>query len=115
MKKWLIKILKKLLKKLQPMVFEEVTITHSYKPLITVEENFALSKRDAERMPEEYIKEMLAKRLSEQIIDHMDILVATSYEPSLFEEQIHYRAKIQIADNRNSNRDFKRCGYGGFS
>lgn len=101
MKKWLIKILKKILKKLQPTVFEEVSITHSYKPLITIEENFALSKRDAERMPKERIKEILARRLSEQIIDHMDILTATSYEPIMFEEQIHYKATIQIADNKN--------------
>ena len=101
MKKWLIKILKKILRKLEPNVFDEITITHSYKPLITLEENFALNKRDAERISEEYVKETLAKLLSEQIIDYMDILTATSYEPTLFEEQIHYRAKIQIADYRN--------------
>lgn len=101
MKKWLIKILKKILKKLEPAVFEEVTITHSYKPLITLEENFALSKRDIERLPEGYVREMLAKRLSKQIIDHMDILVTTNYSHTLFEEQFHYRAQIQIADNRN--------------
>lgn len=101
MKKWLIKILKKLLKKLEPTVFEEVSITHSYRPLITLEENFSLNKRDIERLPEGYAKEILAKRLSEQIVNYMDILVATSYEPTLFDEQIHYRARIQIADNRN--------------
>lgn len=101
MKKWFIKILKKILKKLQPTIFEEVTIEHSYKPIITIEENFALSKRDAERIPEEHIKEILAKRLGEQIIDHMDISATTIYSPEFFEEQIHYRAKIQIADNRN--------------
>ena len=99
MKKWLIKILKKILKKLEPTIFQEVSITHSYKPLITLEENFALSKRDADRIPEEKIKEILARRLSEQIIDHMDMLVATNYDSIMFEEQIHYRAKIQIADN----------------
>lgn len=101
MKKWLIKILKKMLKKLEPNVFKEVAITYSYKPLITVEENFAFNKRDVERLPEGCMRETLAKRLSEQIIDYMDISYTTSYEPSLFEEQIHYRAKIQIADNRN--------------
>ena len=101
MKKWLIKILKKILKRLEPAVFEEVTITHSYKPLITLEENFSLNKRDRERLPEGYVEEVLAKRLSKQIINHMDVLVATSYESALFEEQFHYRAKIQIADNRN--------------
>lgn len=101
MRKWLIKILKKILRKLEPTVFKEVTIKHSYKPLITLEENFSLNKRDMGRLPEGYAKEILAKRLSEQIIDHMDILVTTSYEPTFFEEQFHYRAQIQIADNRN--------------
>lgn len=101
MKKWLIKLLKRILKKLEPNVFNEVTITHSYKPLITLEENFALSKRDAESMPEEHIKEILAKRLSEQIVDYMDVLVAINYEPTLFDEHVHYKAKIQIADYRN--------------
>lgn len=101
LKKWLVKILKKILKKLEPTIFEEVAITHSYKPIITLEENFSLNKRDIERLPEGYAKEILAKRLSKQIVNHMDILVATSYEPTLFEEQFHYRARIQIADNRN--------------
>ena len=101
LKKWLIKILKKILKKLEPNVFEEVTITHSYKPLITLEENFSLNKRDIEKLPEGYAREMLAKRLSKQIIDHMDMLVATSYEPTIFEEQVHYKAKVQIVDNKN--------------
>jgi hypothetical protein len=101
MKKWLIKILKKILKKLQPTIFEEVSITHSYKPLITIEANLSLNKRDIERLPEGYVKEVLAKRLSEQIIDHMDILVATEYTSAFCDEQFHYRAQIQIADNRN--------------
>lgn len=101
MKKWLIKILKKILKKLQPTIFEEVVITHQYKPLLTIESNYCLSKRDMERIPEEEIKKILARRLSEQIVDYMDTLVVTSYDPIMFEEQVHYRAKIQIADNRN--------------
>lgn len=101
MKKWLIKILKKILKKLEPTIFEEVTITHSYKPLITIEENLSLNRRDIERLSEEYVKEVLAKRLSEQIIDHMDMLVTTEYTSAFCDEQFHYRARIQIADNRN--------------
>ena len=101
MKKWLIKILKKILKKLQPTVFEEVTIEHSYKPLITVTANLSLDKRHAERMSEDHIKEVLAKQLIKQIIDHMDILVATQNDSTIFEERVNYRAKIQIADNRN--------------
>lgn len=56
LKKWLIKILKKILKKLEPNVFEEVTIAHSYKPLITLEENFSLNKRDIEKLPEGYAR-----------------------------------------------------------
>lgn len=101
MKKWLIKILKKILKRLEPTVFEDVSITHSYKPLITIEANFALNKQDIERFPIGYARQILAKRLSEQIIDYADMSYTTSHEPSLFEEQVHYRAKIQIADNRN--------------
>lgn len=101
LKKWLIKILKKILKKLEPTVFEEVSITHSYKPLITVEANFSLNKRDIERFPVGYARQILAKRLSEQIIKYADTMITTSYEPSLCEEQVNYRAKIQIADNRN--------------
>lgn len=101
LKKWLIKILKKMLKRLEPTVFEEVSIAHSYKPLITIEANFALNKRDIERFPVGYARQILAKRLSEQIIDYADMQVATSYEPTIFEEQVNYRAKIQIADNRN--------------
>ena len=101
MKNWLIKILKKILKKLEPTIFEEVSITHSYKPLITIEANFALNKQDIERFPIGYARQILAKRLSEQIIGYADMSHTTSYEPSLFEEQVHYRAKIQIADNRN--------------
>ena len=101
MKKWLIKILKKILKKLEPTIFEEVTITHSYKPLITVTANLSLNKRDTERISEENVKEILARQLSEQIIDHMDMLVATQYDSTIFEERIHYKATIQIADNRD--------------
>lgn len=101
MKKWLIKILKKILKKLQPTIFEEITITHSHKPLITVTTNYSLNKLDAKRIPRERIKEILAKRLSEQIVDHMDILTSVDYCSPLAEEQIHYKATIQIADNRN--------------
>ena len=101
MKKWLIKILKKILKKLEPTVFEEVTIKHSYKPLITLEENIVVNKRDVERLPEGCFRDRLAQRLGEQIIDYMDISHTTSFNPKVFEEQVHYRAKIQIADNRN--------------
>ena len=101
LKKWLIKILKKILKRLSPNIFEEVSITHTYKPLITIEANCSFDKRDADRMSQERIEEVLAKRLSQQIIDHMDISYTTIYESSLFEERVHYRAKIQIADNRN--------------
>lgn len=101
LKKWLIKILKKILKKLQPNAFDEITIKTSYKPLITLEENFVMSKRDAERLPVGYYREILAKRLGEQIIDHMDISYTTGHSPDFPEEQIHYRATIQIADNRN--------------
>ena len=101
MKKWLIKILKKILKKLEPTIFEEVVITHSYKPLITIEANCSLDKWDMKRISEENIKEILAKRLSEQIIDRMDILTATSYDSPFGEERVHYKAKVQIADNRN--------------
>lgn len=101
MKKWFIKILKKILKKLEPMVFEEVTIEHSYKPLITVTANYSLNELDANRVPKERIKEILARRLSEQIIDHMDMSVATYITPLSPEEIIRYKATIQIADNRN--------------
>lgn len=97
MKKWLIKILNKILKKLQPIVFDEVTIKHSYKPLVTVTANYSLNKLDANRVSEERIKEILARQLSEQIIDHMDISHTTSFSP----EQVLYRATIQIADNKN--------------
>ena len=100
MKQWLIKILKKILKKLQPTIFETVSITRSYKPLITVSANLSLDKRDAERMLEEDIKEILARRLSAQIVDHMDMLVTTQFYPNIFEEQAQYRATIQIADNK---------------
>lgn len=101
MRQWLIKILKKILKKLEPNVFKEVVIKTSYKPLITLEENFVVSKRDVERLPEGCFRKTLAERLGEQIIDYMDISATTSYEPTICEEHVHYRAKIQIADNRN--------------
>ena len=101
LKKWLVKILKNILKKLEPSIFEEVIIKHSYQPLITIEANCSFDKRDADRMSEERVKEILARRLGEQITDHMGILTTISYEPFLFEEQIHYRAKIQIVDNRS--------------
>lgn len=101
MKKWLITILKKLLRRLEPNVFDKVTITHSYKPLITLEENIVVNKRDVEKLSEGCFRDRLAQRLSEQIIDHMDISYTTCFNPEFFEEQVHYRAKIQIADNRN--------------
>ena len=101
MRKWLIKILKKILRKLEPNVFNEVVIKTTYKPLITLEENIVVNKRDVERLPEGCFRDKLAQRLGEQIIDHMDISYTTSYEPTLFEEQIHYRARIQIADGKN--------------
>ena len=101
MRKWLIKILKKILRKLEPNVFNEVVIKTTYKPLITLEENIVVNKRDVERLPEGCFRDKLAQRLGEQIIDHMDISYTTSYNPEVFEEQVRYRAKIQIADNKN--------------
>lgn len=101
MKKWLITILKKILTRLEPNVLDKVTITHSYKPLITLEENIVVNKRDVEKLSEGCFRDRLAQRLGEQIIDHMDISYTTSFSPEFFEEQVHYRAKIQIADNRN--------------
>lgn len=106
MKKWLIKTLKKILNKLEPAALPKTVVAFSYKSLVTLEVNYHLNEWGQKRLSQRDIKEILARQLSEQIIDYMDVSSAKMYAFNTDEEQVHYRATVQLVEN-DEKSDFK--------
>jgi hypothetical protein len=93
-KSWLIKVLRKWLKKLEPE-YNIVKIERTTVPLVTLEANVVTSKRD--EIPQEDINRVLEKHLGEQIMQYADVEQCHKIDMSVFDEQIIYRATVRVA------------------
>ena len=96
-KKWLIKVLRKWLAKLEPG-YNTLKVEHTYVPLVTVNASFTMPKCRA--LKEEQINEILAKQLSEEVIKYADIEYCEKVDMSMWEEQIIYRATVRVAADK---------------
>lgn len=96
-KSWLIKVLRKWLAKLEPY-HDVVKVEHTYVPLVTLDASVSMPRRRP--LSEERINEILARKLSEDIIKYADIQEYETIDMSMWEEQIIYRATVRVAADK---------------
>lgn len=96
-KSWLIKVLRKWLKKLEPE-YNIVKIERTTVPLVTV--NASVAVPNDMQLSEERINEILAKQLSEEVIKYADIEWCEKIDASVFNRQIIYRATVRVAADK---------------
>jgi hypothetical protein len=96
-KSWLIKVLRNWLSKLEPY-HNVVKVEHVHVPLLTLDASVDMPK--SRPLPEDRINEILAKRLSEEVIKYADIEYYEKVDMSMWEEQIVYRATVRIAADK---------------
>lgn len=96
-KSWLIKTLHRWLDKLAP---EEnvLKIEHTTVPLVTLSSSVATIK--SRPLSEERINDILARKLSEEVIKYADVQKCEKIDMSVFDEQIVYRATVRIAADK---------------
>ena len=90
---WLIKVLRKLLNKLDPE--KTFKVEHTYVPLVTVNASFTMSKYNT--LKEEQINEILSRQLGEEIIKYADIQCCEKVDMNMWEEQNIYSATVRVA------------------
>ena len=96
-KSWLIKVLRKWLRKLEPE-YGIVTVEKTTVPLVTLSSSLTMPKRRP--LPEERINEILARELSEEIIKYANIEWCEKIDMSVFDEQIIYRATVRVVSDK---------------
>ena len=96
-KSWLIKVLRKWLSKLEPY-HDVVKVEHTHVPLLTLDASVAIPKYRP--MSEDRINEILAKKLSEEVIKHVDIERCEHIDMSAFDEYMIYRATVRVAADK---------------
>jgi hypothetical protein len=96
-KSWLIKVLRNWLAKLEPY-HNVVKVEHAHVPLVTLNASVTMPKRRP--FPEDHINEILAKKLSEEVIKYANIQRCEHIDMSVFDEQIIYRATVRIAADK---------------
>lgn len=92
-KSWLIRVLKNWLSKLEPY-HNVVKVEHVPVPLVTVSANLTMSKHRS--LPEDYINEILAKQLGEEVFKYANI---ETYEHCSFDSdtETSYRVTVRVA------------------
>ena len=96
-KSWLIKVLRNWLAKLEPY-HNVVKVEHTHVPLVTLDASVAMPKRMP--LPEDRINEILASKLSEEIIKYAEIEYCEHIDMNMFDEQIIYRATVRVAADK---------------
>lgn len=96
-KSWLIKVLRNWLAKLEPY-HNVVKVEHVHVPLVTLDASVAMPKRRP--LSEERLNEILARKLSEEVIKYAEIEYCEKVDMSIWEEQIVYRATVRIAADK---------------
>lgn len=96
LKSWLIKVLHKWLDKLEPY-HDVVKVEHVHVPLVTVEASVAI--RDDGPWLSDYIDEILAKKLGEEIIHYANIEWCDNYGSSIRCDRT-YRATVRVAADK---------------
>lgn len=93
-KSWIIKVLRKWLAKLEPY-HDVVKVEHTHVPLVTIDASVAIPK--SRPLAEDCMNEILARKLSEEVIKYADIKCYEKIDMSMWEEQIICRATVRIA------------------
>lgn len=99
LKSWLIKVLRKWLNKLEPG-YNTVNVTYTTVPCVTVEANVAVSKNRRAFSNDELLRDILAKKLGEEIINYANIEYCEKVDMSVFDKQIIYRATVRVAADK---------------
>lgn len=97
LKSWLIKALRNWLAKLEPY-HNVVKVEHTYVPLATVNASFTWPK--GKQISEDHINEILARKLSEEVIKYADIECCKKINMSAFEEYMVFRATVRVAEGK---------------
>ena len=96
-KSWLIKVLRKWLAKLEPY-HNVVKVEHMHVPLVTLDASVAIPKHRP--IPENRINEILATRLSQEVIKYADIDYCEKFDINVFDDQMIYRATVRVAADK---------------
>lgn len=96
-KSWLIRTLRKWLNKLESG-YNTVNVTYTTVPCVTVEVSVAVPKHRP--MSEDRINEILAKKLSEDIMQYAYVEQCEKIDISVFDEYIIHRATVKVAADK---------------
>jgi hypothetical protein len=95
-KSWLIKTLRKWLDKFEAG-YNTVNVTHTIVPCITVEASVAVSKDRCPFYNDEFVRDVLAKKLGEEVINYANFDYCEKVNMEMFDKQIVYRATVRVA------------------
>ena len=96
-KSWLIKVLRNWLARLEPY-HNAMKVEHAHVPLVTLDASVVMPK--SRPLSEDRINEILARKLSEELIKYADIEWCEKIDLSVFDEQIMYRATVRVAADK---------------
>ena len=96
-KSWLIKALRNWLAKLEPH-HNVVKVEHTHVPLVTLHASVVMPK--SRPLSEDRLHEILARKLSEEVIKYAYVEQCEKIDMSVFDEQIVYRATVRIAADK---------------
>lgn len=98
-KSWLVLVLRKWLNKLEPG-YNTVNITYTTVPCVTVEASVAISKDRRPFSDDGLVRDILAKKLGEEVINYAEFDYCEHIDMSMFDEQIIYRATVRVAADK---------------